>query len=181
MEQNPNVLLEQLLASYAANFDIERTLFIEGLPFAAAAEFHSRAEKYVLTKSARLWAAENHEYTFFALFTHLDMAAWQQYADAALHEGRRRIKPHPEHMCSYISLVILADTIDDEVKKALRTIRYHKSFKFSFYGWSEFRVAAAELSANRTYANRAGREVAAGLEKLLARRPASGQRDSRQS
>ena len=57
MVDSKEVLLQKVLRGYAGYFNIKEQVTIDGLPVAAEAEFHSRDEKYVLTKSAQLWAA----------------------------------------------------------------------------------------------------------------------------
>lgn len=157
-------LLGRLLDAYAGYFDIERESPPEG--FEALASFHSRSERYVLVKSAQLWAAEANEYSFFASVERLGIPEWQSLRDSAIAEGLSRITPHREHMYSYITLIILADQIDPEAAREMRFCRFHKSFRLSFFGWTDLRVAALEFSSGKILTNRQGKELSKTLERV---------------
>ncbi|MBQ7405104.1 MAG: hypothetical protein IJV90_01640 [Candidatus Methanomethylophilaceae archaeon] len=53
-------ILERLKDSYRHYYDIHDD---DGWSFRA--EFHSRSGGYILTKSAEMWSAEDHEYAYF--------------------------------------------------------------------------------------------------------------------
>lgn len=58
-------LLNRVLAAHEAYYDIRRNYLFEGRCFAAFAEFHTYGEKYVLTKRAKLWEVNTHDFMFF--------------------------------------------------------------------------------------------------------------------
>lgn len=165
MTYDKAILLESLLSSYETYFDITRSLNVSEISVDAFAEFHSRSEKYVLVKAAKLWAAESNEYIYFISVSKLDLQTWQHIYDIILKDGLSKIKPHSEHMYSYVSLVILADEIDEGVKGVIKRTRYRKSFKFSFQGWMEFRVSALDISCGKAIFNPNGKDLANLLEK----------------
>ncbi len=155
----PQEHLETLLRSYESYFDIQRDVACGGLSFAAFAVFHSRSERYVLSKKAQLWAAENHEYTYFALCDVLTEDLVRSYGFAALEDGRAHIKPNAEHMYSYVSLIFIANTITDAAAKLLQRTDYRKDFLFSIHGWMEFRMVAYECATGRKLHNRRGKAL----------------------
>lgn len=57
-------LLNRVLAAHEAYYDIRRDYLFEGRCFAAFAEFHTYGEKYVLTKRAKLWEVNTHDFMF---------------------------------------------------------------------------------------------------------------------
>lgn len=155
--------LEKLLQSYSAYFDISRDCLYNDLPVAAKGVFHSRSEKYVLVKKAAIWSAEANEYIYFVMLDRLTAQNYTQYSDTILKEGLSEIKPHKEHMYSYVTLVILTDHIAPGLNKCIARTKYHKDYKFSFYGWMDYRIAAFDCTLGQCYTNRAGR----GLKKML--------------
>ncbi|MEG2221572.1 MAG: hypothetical protein RRY95_02470 [Oscillospiraceae bacterium] len=167
MEQSKEAILKQVLAGYAGYFNITEQTVLDGLPLAAEAEFHSRDERYVLSKHAQLWAAENNEYAFFVLADTLTAEQVQTYYDAVLAEGLRRISPHGEHMCSYITLAFVADTIQPEAQKRIRKLKFSKSFCFTLRGWAEFRAAGYEVSTGDFCAGGLGQEVVKSFRQIL--------------
>ena len=58
--------LQKLLPSYESYFDIQHNVTIGSRQYPALAQFHSRSEKYILVRSAKIWATEMNEYAYFA-------------------------------------------------------------------------------------------------------------------
>ena len=156
--------LEKLLTAYAYYFDVERDVKVEGGSFPAAADYHFREENYVATRAHTIYASEQHEYVYFYMAELLDLAALLKEIDLSSEAGCKRVIPHGEHMFSYVTLVILADTIDEDAKKALKRYRYRKNFWLTLHGWMEYRIAAMETSSMTFLSNPAGREVRKNLE-----------------
>lgn len=132
----------------------------------AVASYHNFMEKYVLTRKARMWAAHAHEFIYLFTTEHLDMPAWQKINAFFMENGFARMKIDNEHMYSYITPIILADVIDDDVRKLLKRFHYYKSFKLSFYGWTTVRLAALEMSTGKVVSNYQGRDVGKFVNKF---------------
>ena len=80
----------------------------------------------------------------------------QEQIELSKAAGLKHVKPHKDHMFSNVGLIVLANTIDPEAVKLLKKTRFRKNYKLSFYGWTEFQLAAMEVSTNCFYANPAG-------------------------
>ena len=165
--EEKQIKLEMLLEAYTHYFDIQRDVAAGEVTFAALAQYHSRSGKYILVKSARIWSIEMNEYVYFAVVDHLDAALLDTLYKAARDAGLALIKPHSEHMRSCVSLAVIADSIDEEAQKALRKIRFRKSFWLALHGWMEFCIAAIDLSAGQVFSNPAGKDVRVTLERNL--------------
>ncbi len=165
--EEKQIKLEMLLEAYTHYFDIQRDVAAGEVTFAALAQYHSRSGKYILVKSARIWSIEMNEYVYFAVVDHLDAALLDTLYKAARDAGLALIKPHSEHMRSCVSLAVIADSIDEEAQKALRKIRFRKSFWLALHGWMEFRIAAIDLSTGQVLSNPDGKDVRATLERNL--------------
>lgn len=173
-EAGAAAVLERLLAAHEAWFDVRRDVEVAGRAFAGFAEFHEHGEKYVLTRRAKLWEVATNEYVFFEVAENLDtemlagLVAFMK--ERALPEV---VKPHPDHMFSNLSLVVVADAVGADVERAVRSVRFRKNFKFGFWGWSDLRVAVVDLSAGkgdrtgRVMTNAAGKALRATLEANL--------------
>lgn len=159
--------LETLLNAYTSYFDIQRDVAAGDVTFAAMAKYHSRSGKYILVKSAKIWSIEMNEYIYFSLADRLDIDTFTTLYEHARDAGLALIHPHSEHMYSHVSLVILADNIDEDAKKALRKTRFRKSFWLALHGWMEFRTAAIDLSTGEIISNSAGKGVRETLERNL--------------
>jgi len=165
MEMTLQERLEQLLNAYSYYFDIERDIQVSGGSFPAAAAYHMREENYVATKAHTIYATEQNEYVYFYVTEHLDAQTLQQQIDLSRKAGLAAINPHKEHMFSYVTLVILADTIDPEAQKLIKRTRFRKNFWLALHGWMEYHIAAMECSTQSFFSNPAGKEARKTLER----------------
>lgn len=132
-----------LLTCERAGFDVRREH--GGAPLCASAAFHQRGEGYLLSRKVTLWAAESHEHLFVYRTARLDVPRWQSILQDALARGKERIRPHDEHMVSYVSALVLCEELDAGAARAVRRIRYSKSFWWGLRGWMRFRALALRL------------------------------------
>lgn len=152
-------VLNRILAAHEAYFDVRRDYEYSGRIFDGYAEFHSHGQKYVLVKRATLWEVDTHEYAFFCAIPRLDLP-WLREATAFMEtEALRKVDPKPNHMSSAITLVVVADRADDDAWRELARTRFRKSFSWGIRGWSDLRLAAADLSRNRATANGAAKPL----------------------
>ena len=159
--------LETLLTAYSRHYDVMRDVRTEGGFFPAAAFFFLRDEHYLVRRDKKFFAVEQHDYTYFCTAEALDEQALQTQIDLSLQAGRAEVKPHKEHMCSYVTLVVLAETMTPEARKLLKRTRFRKNFRFALHGFMEYRAAVVELSAGRVESSPAGREVRKSLERVF--------------
>lgn len=162
-------MLERLLKSYEAYFDIETydDGQKDGLPLAAHCRFFVHSEKYVLVKKAKLWEADCNEYVYIFSVPRLTPELYARCRDYAYEKGMELIDPKPGHMYSYITAVFLCDEYTPEAKKALQKCNLYKSFHFSLYGWMDFHTALLAAGESRVFTNRSGRDNAKFMKKIL--------------
>ena len=156
--------LSQLLEAYSHHYNVVGGVEAEGVSYPASAEFFVRDENYAFSKKAVLSAFEQYDYTYFYVSEHLDQEEAQRVLDATLKIGMGRIKPHKEHKSFYVTLVILADTIDEEAKKLIQKTRFQKNFRLSLHGWMEYHIAAMECSTQSYLSNPGGKIARKNLE-----------------
>lgn len=160
--------LEKLLKAYSYYYDIERDVTVPGGSFPATAFYHFREENYIATKAHTVYATEQHEYVYFFVTEHLDADTLQKQIDLSREAGLAAINPHKEHMFSYVTLVILAETIDPEAQKLIKKTRFRKNYWLALRGWMEYHIAAMEGTTPRFLSNPAGRETRKTLERNFA-------------
>ena len=164
MDKSPGECLEQLLNAYSHQYDVTRDVTVEGGSFPAAAHYFLRDEHYLVRRDKQFYATEQHDYTYFYLTDHLDVETLRRQIEISRAAGLKEIKPHKEHMCSYVTLVILADVIDPEAKKLIKRTRFQKNFRLALHGWMEYHIAAMECSTLSFFSNPAGRVARKTLE-----------------
>ena len=139
-------IVERLLAAHDAWFDVERDHRFAGRTFPGYAEFHSTASQYVLVKRAKLWEATSHEHLFIWDTPRLTGDELEDLVGCITGEGLALVRPAPDHMTTYLSLAIVADTVDDLAWERVRRIRFRKNFTLGWRGWADLRLAVADLS-----------------------------------
>lgn len=164
MEQTLEQRLNKLLDAYSHHYDIARQVEIGGHTFPATATYFLRDENYLVSRQHVLSVVESHEYVYFHVTDHLDVPTLQELIELTRQHGLSLIKPSKIHMCSYVTLVILADTIDPEAVKLMKRTRYRKNYLMALHGWMEYHMAAMETSTNRFFSNPAGKEAKKTLE-----------------
>lgn len=160
--------LDRLLNVYSHHYDIARDVTVEGGSFPATAFFYLRDENYLISRQHVLSAVEQHEYVYFFLADHLDAATLQSQIELSKRAGLANVKPHKEHMCSYVTLMVLANTIDPEAKRLIRRTRFRKNYLFTLHGWMEYHIAAMECDTTDFLSNSAGKEARKNLERNFA-------------
>ena len=167
MSQFSEQVLEGLKKAYAAYFDIEE--IHDGTTLKARCGYHMRDSQYVLVKKAELWAAETHEYLYLWDAGHLDLDGVEDIFRRTLDDGEPRVKPHAQHMYTYLTAVALYDSADPDALAQLKKLKKRREFKLSLHGWMEFRIAAVDLSNGEITVNRAGKALAKDLGRLTGR------------
>lgn len=161
-------ILDRLLDSYRAYFDVERVQEgPNGLPLAATCRFYVHSEKYVLIRKAKLWEADSNEFVYVFSVPELTGEIFDACREYAYEEGMKLIDPKPGHMYSYITAVFVCDTCTPEAKKALQKCRVYKSFHFSWYGWMHLHTAAVVRRGSDVFTNRMGRGNAKFMKNIL--------------
>lgn len=154
--------LDRILEPYSAYYDVTR-MDRDGGP-AAIAQFHSRGEKYLLTRSINMWSMEDHEYVFFFTVGDLDDAVYGSCMDISLSEGMFMIHPSSEHRSSTITTIIICDSISQSVTKKIKRHNHHRSFKMTLNGWMDHRVVAVSASGE-VVSDRLGREISENIRR----------------
>ena len=171
-------VVNRLLRSHEAYFDVSPDYEYAGRHFAGYAEFRSHSEQFVLVKRAKLWEADAFEYIFFDLVDHLD-SSWADEAFSFMtNEALGKVKPDENHMMSFVSLVAIADSADGEALAGIRKMRFRKNFKLGLRGWVDLRMAVIDLSSMSVVTNGMGKEMKPALLSCLQACRA-GMRDDR--
>lgn len=160
-------VLDNLMKQYEGYFNVEMPHTYGNRVLLAYAQYIQRMEKYVLVRRAQLYATESNEHVFFVHAPHLNEATWEAEKNFIIAAEKDYVVPHSEHMYSYMTLVLLCDTIDADVKKKIKRMSYTKNYKYSIHGYSTVRIAAMDLSDDSIVTNGQGRELVKVLENAL--------------
>ena len=167
----PSQVIKKLLPAFQQYYTIKENDVTP--PFCAEAEFRSHNEQYFLVRSAHIADIDSNEFVYFAALSDLDEAKLEELVTSAWQNGLSRVQPHEGHRNSDITLIILADKITNETKIKIKKTKLYKSYKFSFHGWSHFKLAVADMSSlddkgsPALYCNRQGKDFAKLIKKNI--------------
>lgn len=160
--------LETLADSFSAYYDLHMPQADTGLPLAFRADYHSRAERYWLSKNIPIWGNETNEFAYIFSAPTFDRDLAAKCIDFALEHGLPMVKPHKEHQYTNVKVILLADNVDKDTAAYVKKRSFSKNYKFSFHGFSTLKSAIVDLSAGKTVANSAGYELVGYFSKLFA-------------
>lgn len=150
-------IIENRLSEY---FSIEKHINLHGqlVDLFAALEIHN--EKYFVSKSIKLWRAENYEYVFIKSFSDLTEQGLHEFIQYLQDAITHFVKPHSDHMESLITGVLIVDhEPDSQLAAQISSFRYRKNYKLTLEGWAEIRLILVIPSSNIVITNRRGKEV----------------------
>ena len=160
------IYLKELLRRYKSSFDITENFTFGSITYPAYAQFCSLSEKYVLKKEAKLWAIKAFEHVLFIKEDKVTEdtlnSIMNVITDRAEPEFVRRGEKYPEkdHMCTYLTFVILSSkTPDKTIKKKISKFHYDRGYLFNFRGHSEARLAVVSLEDGDITTNYSGKEL----------------------
>jgi len=149
--------LENLQRKYERHFNIEKdiTLFEEAIDIHA--RFCNISGRTFITKNDVVDRYENYEYCYVKRFdTEEKIAAYGGFLKRIAHEC---IEPGKDHMSTYVTGVIIGNSIDDNAKKAVRKYSCSKAYLFYLRGWCDVRFICVDLNNNEIITNKAGKRV----------------------
>ena len=159
--------IEVLKDAYSAYYDLSEDAAAQ-LPLVFRADYKDRDEHYWFTKSAKVWVNEKNEYAYIFSAPSFDREAVRACVDYAWKDGLSRVKPHKEHQCTNVKVVFLADTADEEVRRAVKKLSFSKSYKLGLWGYSNLLAGIVDLAERKTVTNAAGHELVPFFRKLFA-------------
>lgn len=156
-----NLYLDNLEKKLTRSFDIKRDWNINGVRYDMFAEYHLRNEKYVLVKTAVIYAFENNEYFLVKRFEQLDRHICKEFTDGLVKSVDALIKPDGNHMSSTLTGVIVVDDLPDseEILKIIKLFKYNKQFSFGFKGWADIRLLLVSLKGGVIATNGKAKQI----------------------
>lgn len=157
-------ILDRLVLAHEDYFDITAPFSLGDIAFDAMAAFHQAAEKYVLSKKAKIWGYSTHEYIFFKQVEFLDLSQLDGLVKCVESAGMGLVQPDYDHMASYLTLVVIAERCAAEISRHVRRTRFRKNLALGFKGWVDLRVGIIDVEGERIYTNGQGKVLRKTLE-----------------
>lgn len=154
---NSSEALEKLLPAFEKFYTVKRQGVV--CPFDAEAEFCLHTEKYVLVKAAKIADIDSNEFVYFSSQKKLDFSLLKELSLTAWNEGLKKVQPYSGHRNSDVTLIVIADSLDSDVKKYAGKIKFSKNYMLGLYGWSNFKLAVLGIERGETVSNWHGRDL----------------------
>ncbi|QEK13146.1 hypothetical protein FQB35_12920 [Crassaminicella thermophila] len=152
--------IENLENKLKRHFDIEKEYTYKEMKIDLFGKYYLRNEKYLATKKIPIYAFENNEYCIIKYFKDLDKEKVQTFIKHLKFAVDDFVKPHSEHMSTFITGVIIVDKeFDKEIVKLIQKFKFQKSFAFGFKGWVDIRLILVHLPKGEVITNKKGKEV----------------------
>lgn len=151
--------IEMIKSKLEKHFQIETDLVILENTIDMCAKFSDISGRTFITKNDIIDRCENYEYCYFKKYdtvTKKEVAAYGQFlkriADA-------HIKPGKDHMSTYVTGVIISNSISGDAKEAVEKYSYSRAYCFYLKGWCDVRLILVGLDNNEIVTNKAGKKV----------------------
>ena len=155
---NLQIFLDKILNCYNRYYNTTK----ENIPsvFDAKAEFSLKQEHYMFTKSAKLSEIYSNETVFFKSCENLVIEDLEEFVKTAWECGLEKVTPCNGHKNSDVALVIVSQKLDKEICKKIKKIKLSKSYKFGFYGFSNFKLCVYDIEKIKCFYNYFGKDMA---------------------
>jgi len=161
-----SAILDRFINTYRSSYDIISGDMASGLPLEAVCQHHTRSEKFILIKKARLWAIEMNDYLYLFNVAKLVKEQVEACILFSIEDALPKVKPHKEHMYSFITAVFLADMAEQDALKYIKRRRFTKSYKLGIYGSSPLRLAALDIGQEKIVTNNMGRDLRTQIKNI---------------
>ena len=158
--------MDVLIKKFESNFDIEYNRQLGGINFDFTGVFNERSIKYMVMKSAEVYAYKSHEYVFYKdidyKFQVPDLVKIKSLLDENLNDI---VKVDSEHMASVITFIFSStESLELETQEAIKKFKYYKSFLLGFKGWVNVKMIFINPDTNKVITNKFAR----GNEKFFS-------------
>jgi hypothetical protein len=150
---------EILKSKFERHFNIETDLVIFENKIDMLAKYYDISVRTFITKNDIIDRYESHEYCYvkkYDIVTEEEVIAYGKFLKQIVDEC---IKPGKDHMSTYVTGVIIGNSINDSGKKAVEKYHYSRVYSFYLKGWCDVRLIWVGLDDNEVLANKAGKKV----------------------
>ncbi|MCL7747103.1 hypothetical protein [Halalkalibacter alkaliphilus] len=160
--------INQMANKYTVQFNVYRDETIGDIPLNFYAEFQRRDEKYLMSKSVKVWSVETQQYAFVKQEDNLSKEKLHQFAKVLDSHIPSFVPEKQEHMSTYfIGVIVTNESIEKQLQNYVQRARKLQFLKFGWHGWADRYLAIVSLKDKRVYVNRKGKEFVKAFEEAL--------------
>ncbi|WP_134702605.1 hypothetical protein [Ammoniphilus sp. YIM 78166] len=161
--------VHKLANRYVAYFDVYRDDYIGSIPLAFKALYKRRDERYLMTKTIKVWGVENQQAVFVSTS---DTPVTQEFIHRFQNDMKDKVDQFVTHDKDHMSTILLGVIVTDqpvpeEVKKGVKNYRKIKWIRYGLHGWAELYIAVVDLKVGSVYVNPKAQSFVEPFQKLL--------------
>lgn len=152
--------MNEMANRYTAWFDVYRDEQLGSIPLAFSAHFKRRDEKYLVTKTIKMWSLENDQHVYVTHFNeNVTLEKMEKLKEELLAKSQSQLPNHPEHMSTIFTAIVVTDQdLDQEVIHFVKKFRKLKFIKYGLHGWYELYIGIVDLKNRRVFIHSKGKE-----------------------
>ncbi|MDF2520258.1 MAG: uncharacterized protein K0R84_886 [Clostridia bacterium] len=151
--------LESLQKKFETHFKVERNVMLLGERIDIHASFSNVSGRTFITPNDVIDKCESYEYCYVKKtdrVTEDEIDAFGQFLKRIVDEY---VEPGRDHMSTYVTGVIIGNSIDDKAGMAIKVHRFSRAYSFYLRGWCDVRLIGIGLDDNQIITNKAGKRV----------------------
>jgi hypothetical protein len=158
MEHSIKHYINEIINKYVIFFDVDRKDKIGKTPLAFSALYKRRDEKYLITKTIKVWGIENQQCVFVATQEEPLKEEYIQQFEKDIRENiNQYVGQHKEHMSTiFLGVVVTDQPVTEAFIKGVRKYRKVKFIKYGLHGWAEMYLAIVDLKQEKVYVHPKG-------------------------
>lgn len=158
-------IYQKLINSFKASYNIHS---ISEVPFLRnRCDYFEHAENFIVSRKVNLWSADSEEFIYVFVIPNLTEESFKSSISFVESDWQQHAHIGPGHMYTYITPLFICENAEQDAVKLLKKFRKYKSYRFSFWGWSEFHTALVDCSNGKIFTNRSGRCIRKSLGRII--------------
>ncbi|QZT34592.1 hypothetical protein HUR95_04300 [Caldalkalibacillus thermarum TA2.A1] len=161
--------IQKLANRFVHFFDVYREERLGQIPLAFMALYKRRDERYLMTKSIKIWAVENQQCVFVAQ-PHIPLGKGflDKFKEELLKSVKQFVPQHREHMSTiFLGVIVTDQPVADELLREVRRFRKLRFIKYGWHGWAEIYLAIVDLAEKKVHIHPKGEPFVEPLQKQL--------------
>jgi len=171
--------IDGVLDSISDKYDIYHNYWFGGRKFVIYAYCYNHNNKFASTmnESSKLWEAKSYEHLFFINDDNLSLEDYEDLKKFAIDQIEPHFvradgnKPINHHLYTYITFIVITRNRPQiEVEKAIRNLRWHKSYAFFTRGYCKLRFVCVTPKEFNIIVNDNAPEIKEYLNRVILRK-----------
>lgn len=160
-------LRDKIEASLAPQFTHAHAVDCGGRVAALRAEYHANEPRKLMGIMPTGHKTHCHEFRMLFSVPEMTSDAFADWWDFAEKLQQQIVPVDPLHEFTMVSIILVSDTVDKDVIRALKKKKYEPRYEEPNSGWSSLRMALVDLGARKIHANPMGGPLRDLIKNLL--------------